>query len=102
MTETTRWIVDSCPCVLIFDKNGFVFERFEARCDEHKLLDGQALFDGVRTHCASFNSQHTLPPMASDEAKEQEKLRIGGLKGTERARIESNGPTERRDSDNRP
>jgi len=91
-----RWTVDSCPCVIQFDPATGTFVDFEARCDEHKLLVFQALFDAVLIHNNGFNNQFSVGPTPTEQEIEDEVVRVTGLKIAEAARIRANGPTERR------
>ncbi len=89
-----KWIIDSCPCILLFEDSTITFSRREARCNEHRLLDGQALLDGVIAHNKSFNDQYSVPPTPTREEEKAEGLRITTLKIAEKERILRDGPTE--------
>ena len=91
-----RWDIDSCPCVIFYDDAAFTFVSWERRCNEHKLLDRQPLFDGILLHNQSFNSQYSTSPTPTRQEVEAEKERITTLKIAETDRIESDGPTERK------
>jgi len=91
-----RWTLDSCPCVIRFDPATETFDDYEARCDEHRTLQNQALYDGVKAHNNSFNNQYSVGPTPTEQELEDEANRITGLKIAEAARIRANGPTERR------
>lgn len=56
---TTRWIPDTCDCVLLFTPGTTTFVQWEKKCDLHKLLSGQAHLDAVITHNLTF--QISLP-----------------------------------------
>lgn len=90
-----RWTLDSCPCIMQYDDATMTFVKWEARCDEHKLLDGQPMFDGVLAHNQSFNNQFTLGPSPTREEFRTETFRVKKLKTDEAKRIQRNGPTER-------
>ncbi len=91
-----RWVLDSCPCTIQFDSVGDTFVKWEARCDEHKLLDNQALYDAVLLHNNNFNKQFSVGPTPTERELEDERLRIWALKTSEQNRIKSAGPTERK------
>ena len=89
-----RWSLDSCPCVVVYDDRDFTFVRWEKRCDEHKALDGQRLYDGIALHNKSFNDQYSVPPTPTREEEKVESNRVMQLKISERDRINRNGPVE--------
>jgi len=91
-----RWTVDSCPCVIQFDPATGTFVTWESRCDEHKLLDSQALYDAVLIHNNGFNNQYSVGPTPTRQELEDEAVRIRGIKVTEKDRITRAGPTERK------
>lgn len=91
-----KWTLDSCPCILLYDDVAFTFVNWEARCNEHRGLDGQPLFDGVLAHNQSFNNQYTVPPTPTREEVEAENTRLRALKTSETSRIERAGATETR------
>jgi len=51
---TTRWLPDTCDCILLFQPGTTTFVQWEQRCDLHKALSGQTLLDTVLTHNRSF------------------------------------------------
>ena len=91
-----RWALDSCPCVILYDDTAFTFVSWESRCNEHRGLDNQRLFDGVLLHNQSFNSQYSVPATPTRREIEIEKERIATLKIAETDRIERDGATETR------
>jgi len=91
-----RWVLDSCPCVIEFDSRGDVFVKWESRCDEHKLLDNQALYDAILIHNNGYNNQYSVGPTPTERELEDEAVRITALKTSEQNRIRNAGPTETR------
>lgn len=91
-----RWVLDSCPCVIQFDTIGDTFVKWESRCDLHKLLDNQALYDAILVHNNGYNRQYSAGPTPTEQEIEDELVRIVALKTSEQNRIKSAGPTERK------
>jgi len=91
-----RWNVDSCPCIIQFDTAGDTFVKWESRCDEHKLLDNQPLYDAILAHNNGFNRQYSPGPTPTERQIEDETNRVTALKTSEANRIRSAGPTERK------
>jgi len=95
LTIVQAWI-DTCPCVILYDDSAFTFVSWEKRCNEHRLLDGQPLFDAIVAHSNSFNRQFSSAALATKAEFQAEQLRINLLKATEKDRITKAGPTERK------
>lgn len=91
-----RWVLDSCPCVILYDIAGATFVKWEARCEEHKLLDNQALYDTVLIHNNGFNNQFSVGPTPTERELKDETLRVTALKVSEKDRITRAGTTERK------
>lgn len=91
-----RWGLDSCDCVIIYEDSNFTFSSWERRCNEHRALDGQRLYDGIAAHNKSFNDQYSVPPTPTREELKTESNRITQLKISERDRILRAGSSETR------
>jgi len=56
---TTRWLPDTCDCILLFTPGTTTFVQWEQVCDLHKALTGQTLLNTVIAHNLTF--QISLP-----------------------------------------
>jgi hypothetical protein len=54
-----RYRPNTCKCVIILEKDGATFSKFENRCSKHKKTDGSKVLDDIRKFNQEINKKKT-------------------------------------------
>lgn len=79
----TEFEFSTCNCVFVIDLSDFSYMETIQKCQHHKALDGQALFDEALSHNRSFS---TIGVLTEEEVSQEAQAR-----GVEKERIKALG-----------
>jgi len=75
--QATRWSPDTCKCVIIFDKDGWL--DTENNCKIHNQT-GTAHLNALKSHNASFNIFDKYPEPTQQQKDENSELKANEKK----------------------